>query len=268
MSTDDLRPIFAVVPAAGRGSRLEINIPKVFVPISPSMTIWDAIRGQVSPVVDEIVLILSPEGSRHVAENPASFSAECFARTRLAVQDEPRGMGDAIFGVAESWRDAKTLLIVWGDQFNLLAGTLRASLDLHAKQGGPAVTIPVVRMERPYVEYIFDSAGRLTAIRQSREGAKCEANGFADMGIFFLTAGPALIKEWNRYQSSASAGAVTGEINFLPFLVHLSAAAGWSTARHECHDPAEALGINTPEDLARAREIQRAKLSSPAENGY
>ena len=45
-----------------------------------------------------------------------------------------------------------------------------------------------------------------------------------------------------------TAGAQTGEANFLPFLPHL-ARNGWTLRRTHVDDPNEARGINTPEDL-------------------
>jgi bifunctional UDP-N-acetylglucosamine pyrophosphorylase/glucosamine-1-phosphate N-acetyltransferase len=255
------RRVCAVVPAAGRGSRLGAEVPKVFVPILPSLTIWDAVHGPLSRVADRIVLVLSPEGRAYLEKNRSGFRQESFDKTEIALQTAPLGMGDAIFGAANSWRADDDLLVVWGDQFNLSAETLAAGVELHAAQKKPALTLPVVRAPRPYVEYVFDSAERLVQIRQSREGDACEPGGFSDIGVFLLTGGETLIEEWQRYRAVCAPGSATGEINFLPFLVHLSTTAGWPVARYEADDPAEAVGINTPEDLAFARRLFQEKLS-------
>jgi bifunctional UDP-N-acetylglucosamine pyrophosphorylase / glucosamine-1-phosphate N-acetyltransferase len=249
----------AIVPAAGRGSRLGADIPKVFVPILPGITIWDAVRRKLSTVAERIVLVLSPEGRDYVEKNRAAFTAGSFDKTELALQPAPRGMGDAIFGAIDFWRGYDDLLIVWGDQFNLSPRTLTACLDLHAHSTKPALTLPVVRMAQPYVEYVFNSAGQLTHIRQSREGDACEPNGFSDVGVFLLSGGQGLSHEWSRFRANAATGSLTGEINFLPFLVHLSSQAKWPVNRYETHDSAEAIGINTPEDLAFARQLLQKK---------
>ena len=252
----------AIVPAAGKGSRLGMNVPKVFVPLLPSSTIWDAIHETLGQVADRIVLVLSPQGNRFVESRRATFLPSAFAKTELACQSEPLGMGDAIFGVADLWCREENLLIVWGDQFNLKVETLRACIALHATREGPALTLPLVRIPKPYVEYVFTSAGSLEAIRQSREGDACEPDGLADMGVFLLSGGQTLIDEWNKYRELQALGAETGEINFIPFLVYLSTVAGWPVNRYEGSDPAEALGINTPEDLAEAQRIVREKRAS------
>ena len=247
--------VCAVVPAAGRGSRLGADIPKVFVEIMPGFTIWDAVRRNLAPVVDQLVLVLSPQGHDYVAAHRDHFQPAAFDRTALGLQSSPLGMGDAIFGAAGLWRDFDDILIVWGDQFNVSPPTYRACLRVHAILPAPALTMPLVRVPQPYVEYVFDAADRLTAVRQSREGDVCAPHGFADVGVFLLSAGPPLLVAWQSYLAQGSRGASTGEINFLPFLVHLAKQANWPVGRYETSDPAEAIGINTPADLAFARQI-------------
>jgi bifunctional UDP-N-acetylglucosamine pyrophosphorylase/glucosamine-1-phosphate N-acetyltransferase len=257
--------ICGVVPAAGRGSRLGGNAPKVFISILPSITIWEIIRSQVSQVTDRIVLVLSPEGRDFLAANDDPIQRPNFSKTTIAIQERALGMGDAIFGAAQAWRDYDSILVVWGDQFNLSLETLQACVKLHARLQGPALTLPVARMAEPYVEYVFDSSGRLNAVKQSREGDACSPGGFSDVGVFLLSGGEALIDEWLRYETNRAAGAVTGEINFLPFLVHLSSVAKWPVARYETKDPSEAIGINTPEDLAFARTVLQKQIGEHGE---
>jgi bifunctional N-acetylglucosamine-1-phosphate-uridyltransferase/glucosamine-1-phosphate-acetyltransferase GlmU-like protein len=253
------RRLCAIVPAAGRGTRLGADVPKIFVPLLPELTVWQAIHRRLVCVSESIILVLSPEGRAFLDHRRAEFSPAAFEKTRIAVQETPRGMGDAIFGAAELWRGYDDLLVIWGDQVNVSLATLQACVDLHSRQRQPAVTLPVVRSPRPYVEYVFDAAERLIQVRQSREGDACAPGGFTDLGVFLLGGGPALADEWRRYLAAGVTGTITGEVNFLPFLVHLSVRAGWPVHRHECLDPSEAIGLNTPEELAFARQLLQKK---------
>lgn len=252
------RTLCAIVPAAGRGTRLGAEAPKVFVPLSSTAMIWNVLHDALAPLADKIVLVLSPEGRAYLEKNRAAFSVESFDKTEIALQPEPLGMGHAIFGTSNLWLDFDNLLIVWGDQVNISRKTLAACLALHATGIGPHLTLPVVRQTNPYVEYIFDG-DQLVKVRQSREGDACAPNGFSDVGVFLLSSGEALPAEWDRYRAATAGGSVTGEINFLPFLAHLSMVARWPVNRYETKDPAEAIGINTPEELALARERQANK---------
>ncbi len=252
--------ICAVVPAAGRGTRLGVQTPKVFVPIFPSITIWDVIHDKLSQLVDHTVLVLSQDGQDYLKKNHANFNPESFDKTEIGLQSTPLGMGDAIFCVSDLWSKYENILIVWGDQFNLSLHTLQTCLDLHSTQGTTSLTLPVVRTPSPYVEYIFDSSGSLTKVRQTREGDQCEPNGFSDIGVFLLSGGSTLCEEWHRYRTTSASGSATGEINFLPFLAYLSSIAKWPVARYETKDPTEAVGINTPDDLAFARQLLQKNL--------
>jgi bifunctional UDP-N-acetylglucosamine pyrophosphorylase/glucosamine-1-phosphate N-acetyltransferase len=244
--------VCAVIAAAGRGSRLGGGVPKILLPLAPEVTVWDALAARLAPAVARIHVVLSPEG-RDLFGPHASGPHR--AEITLGVQDPPRGMGDAVFGARAAWEAFDALLVVWGDQAGLSAATVRRTIAAHAEVAGPRITLPLVSMEDPYVDYVFEPAtGALTRILQRREGDHMGARGEADVGVFCLsTAG--LAAAWDDYARAAEMGAATGEINFLPFLAHLSSARGFRVIRVSVADPVEARGINTPEDLAffRAR---------------
>lgn len=234
--------ICAVIPAAGRGSRLGIARPKILAPLNAHQTIWSVLHAKLAPLVDHIHLVLSPDGTRDFPPLPP--------RVSQSVQHQPIGMGDAIFGARPFWKNFDAILIVWGDQVFVSEDTLRRTLAALISREHRAV-LPVTRMADPYVEYVFDGA-RLSKVLQSREGDQTRPNGFSDVGTFLLVT-QGLAAAWNDYFLKSARGGRTGEINFLPFLPFLSA-RGWTTTPLEVADPTEARGINTPEDLSFFRE--------------
>jgi bifunctional UDP-N-acetylglucosamine pyrophosphorylase / glucosamine-1-phosphate N-acetyltransferase len=242
------------VPAAGRGSRLGGSLPKLLAPLGHGATVWSVLSRKLLAVTDHISLIVSPAGFaplRAVIERDGLGD-----RVSLSLQPTPAGMGDAIFCGAPAWSRAAFVLVVWGDQAFVSVATLAQACAMH---NGDATTIvlPLVEMARPYVEYQFDDGGRLGAIRQSREGDACSGYGSADIGTFVLSV-PGLMAHWCEYRATSSTGALTGEINFLPFLTWL-AARGWAIKRLSVVDPREARGINTPEDLMFFQSIMNAQ---------
>ena len=239
--------VCAVIPAAGRGSRLGIARPKILAPLNAHETIWSVLHAKLAPLVDHIHLVLSPEGARDFPALPP--------RVSRSIQPEPIGMGDAIFGARAAWEGFDAILIVWGDQVFVSTDTLRralAALTLPERQA----VLPVTRMADPYVEYVFEADG-LAKVLQSREGDKTSPNGFSDVGTFLLRT-QGLTAAWNDYLSKAAPGSRTGEVNFLPFLPFLSG-QGWTVTPLEVADPIEARGINTPEDLSFFRDVYRYK---------
>lgn len=239
-----------VIPAAGRGSRLGIDLPKILAPVGKTATIWSILKDKLKPFVEQIHVVVSPAGKPFFDQALAGDPDAAMIST--GIQPVPKGMGDAIFGGADIWGKAQAILVIWGDQVHVSAETIAASLKLH---GGTAkrMVIPVVALDEPYVEYEFDADGHLTNILQSREGDICHPGGLGDVGTFVLST-EGLKDIWGAYVAKATVGTATGEQNFLPFLVHLSA-IGWDVLCHPVSDPWEARGINTPEDLEFFRKV-------------
>jgi len=230
--------ICAVIPAAGRGTRLGSDLPKILTPLSARETIWSILHAKLAPLVDHIHLVLSPDGAKQLPALPANASA--------SIQPAPVGMGDAIFRGFDIWSKYDAVLIVWGDQVFVSKDTLERAVMAFGR-AQKHVVLPLTRMAVPYVEYVFEDQ-RLTRILQTREGDATAPNGFSDVGTFLLGT-EKLRPAWDDYLAGAQPGSGTGEINFLPFLPFLSA-RGWTITRLEVADATEARGINTKDDLA------------------
>jgi bifunctional UDP-N-acetylglucosamine pyrophosphorylase/glucosamine-1-phosphate N-acetyltransferase len=235
--------ICAVIPAAGRGTRLGSGQPKILTPMTGEETIWSILHARLAPLVDHVHVVLSTQGARVFAPLPANVSC--------SVQPTPTGMGNAIFQAADVWSKYDAILIVWGDQVFVSSDTLKRATAALAAPDHHAV-LPLTRMATPYVEYVFDG-DRLTKVLQTREGDATTPDGWSDVGTFLLgTVG--LQAAWVDYISNAPPGGQTGEINFLPFLPFLSARR-WGITPLEVADATEARGINTPDDLAFFRSL-------------
>ncbi|CAN1495613.1 GlmU N-acetylglucosamine-1-phosphate uridyltransferase (contains nucleotidyltransferase and I-patch acetyltransferase domains) [Rhabdaerophilaceae bacterium] len=254
--------VAAVIPAAGKGTRLGLDKPKILADVTPHDTIWSILRDKLRPIVDQVSVVMSPWGRPYFAE---ALRPEDDGTVRIAIQDEPIGMGDAVFRARRDFANAHRLLVVWGDQVNVSPETLRSAIAAHAHRSR-TVIVPVVRLAQPYVEYRFED-GRLTRILETREGDICAPNGYGDVGVFLLSV-PDLESAWGAYLGPAKRGAATGEINFLPFMTYL-AGHGWTVEPIEIDDPVEARGINNKDDLAYAAlHVERLKgHPAPASKG-
>lgn len=230
--------ICAVIPAAGRGTRLGSGLPKLLTPLTATQTIWSILHTKLSPLVDHIHLVLSPDGVAAFSDLPANVS--------YSIQPSPVGMGDAIFRSHETWSGFDAILIVWGDQVFVSTDTLARAIFALGDAPHSGV-LPVTAMAKPYVEYVWNG-DCLSAVRQSREGDACTPNGLSDVGTFLLST-HGLKAAWEKYLAQAPRGGHTGEINFLPFLPFL-AAHGWAIEPMTVADATEARGINTKDDLA------------------
>jgi bifunctional UDP-N-acetylglucosamine pyrophosphorylase/glucosamine-1-phosphate N-acetyltransferase len=235
--------ICAVIPAAGRGSRLGLEFPKILAPICDNTTIIDVMLNKLLRHVDAVNIIVSPTGFKYVTDHLISRNYP-IDRISLSIQDSPSGMGDAIFCGYDTWAKYEKIFVIWGDQVFLSDDTITKGIknSLHSD-----LLVPLAMVNSPYVQYILDD-GVIKDILQSREGDKTALHGLSDIGAFILQV-KGLKEEWEKYLFSASLGNITGELNFLPFIKQLSTLSSWRFSTFFVDDAREARGVNTPEDL-------------------
>jgi len=247
----------AVVPAAGLGSRLGHPGAKLLFEVNGEPILCHLER-ELSRVVDGIVLVVSPQG----AESIGKLAAALPTPIELAIQQQPLGMADAVLASrsAPLASGADLLLIVWGDQVTVRATTLQRLITL-LEEADADLALPTRTRSNPYIHFQRDHSGRPVRVLQARENDEMPAIGESDCGAF-------LVRNVDFYQRLASylaspseRGAVTGEVNFLPFLVSPHAGFQRICAMRGV-DPKETLGVNTVEDAALAerylRELQAA----------
>ena len=242
----------AIVPAAGRGTRLGSSAPKLLFEIDNETVLAHLCR-QLLKTVDAIVLVVSPDGHEPIRE--------CAERLGLhvdfAIQPEPVGMADAVCRArhAPAAVDADSYLIVWGDQVTLRAATVERLMTVH-EQAGVDVSLPTHLVTDPYIHFVRRASGRLAGVLQRREGDAMPPVGENDCGVF-LVRNRAFFDRLEGYlESPSELGPRTGEVNFLPFLVN--AVSG--IERVCCLrgiDCRETLGVNSPADAELAGRYLR-----------
>lgn len=165
----------------------------------------------------------------------------------VVVQAEPTGMLDAVSLGCEAalrWSPDR-IWITWCDQIAVHPDTVTRLASL---EGESSVTLPLLARDAPYIHFDRGVDGRITAVRQRREGHEMPPRGVSDIGLFSLSARAAAI-DLRAFAASATPDPGTGERNFLPFIPH--AAARGPVVTIEATEDIEAVGINTPDDLAR-----------------
>ena len=134
-----------------------------------------------------VVLVVHPsfefDVRKHVEQLAPSVDVQ------YANQTEPTGMLDAILlaSGAIARQSADRVWITWCDQIGVHPDTIATLGRLSQENHGASVIFPTSRQASPYIHLDRDPEGRITAIRQRREGDEMPAVGESDMGLFSLS---------------------------------------------------------------------------------
>lgn len=243
-----------IIPAAGAGTRLQSSTPKVLAEVNGKAMI-DHLLDRYSQTVRRFVFVLHPSFEAAVRNHIARVAPSL--DVQFASQPKATGMLDAILFALEPAQRApvERVWITWCDQIGVHPDTIAELSRLSREHQDAAAIFPTSRQAPPYIHLERDAEGRLTNIRQRREGDQMPDVGESDMGLFSLSASAysSLLPQFGREVRQASR---TGERNFLPFLPWL-ALRGHSVLTFPSTNEIEAIGINTPDDLRRLEAYLR-----------
>jgi bifunctional N-acetylglucosamine-1-phosphate-uridyltransferase/glucosamine-1-phosphate-acetyltransferase GlmU-like protein len=241
-----------VVPAAGRGARLGRSMPKALVPLLGTPLLLHVLR-RFAGLCARAVVIIHPSA----AASMHALRATAPMPIMFAEQPEPTGMLDAILLARDAVvsSQADRAWICWCDQVLLSERTVGDIAAAEKDAATPAAIFPIATVSSPYIHFDRRPDGRISGVRQRREGDVMPAVGDTDAGVFDLS-----IRSYEhdlpQFASGAAADRGTGERNFLPFLPWLAARAPVVTT--DVANAIEVRGINTPEDFAAAEAYLRS----------
>jgi bifunctional UDP-N-acetylglucosamine pyrophosphorylase/glucosamine-1-phosphate N-acetyltransferase len=240
------RPLAAIVLAAGLGTRMHSATPKHLHPLlGRRLADWviEAVRG-LGP--EPLVVITAPD------------AREAFEGVTVAVQEVPRGTGDAAAAARESLDGFEgDVLVVTGDAATITSALLGALLETHRSAGAAAT---VLSLEPPdpgaYGRIVRNDDGALQAIVEARDAHDAElAIPEVNSSIYVFEAA----KLWPALEQLSPQNA-QGEL-YLTDTVRNLVAAGERVAVHKADDPSEAEGVNTRAELAAAAAVLRDRIN-------
>lgn len=235
-----------IVIAAGNGSRLGLESPKIFVPIEEHVSIFDKIILENSSF-DKIIIVLSPLGLEFAGNYTLPIN------TILCIQNQATGVKQAIEIAAENCNLSSfdSITLQWGDQpffteqyRNIFINKLNAN----------KILIPLVFKEDPYVCFSFVE-DRLI-ILEKRENEVIPKFGFKDIGLFVFTPSK-LIDLMYNLNNFPIIGVATNEIRFLKAfeLFHEKNQIEYTLDFPSYFE----IGFNTKSDLDLVRDLSNFK---------
>ena len=244
----------AVVLAAGLGTRMKSAVPKVLHPLCG--------RPMLAYVLDAWASTDDGSAGRHpiVVFSPAVAAViDVFAdRAVFALQDEPRGTGDAVSAaLAVVPADAVEVLVLSGDVPLVTGADLDAVLEARRQDDAAIALASVFAADPAHLGRVVRSEfGTVERIVEAKDASPDElAGNETNAGIYAFDAG------WLRRRIAAlTPSATTGEL-YLTDLVRLAREDGRIVSAVGFEDDGRFDGINDREQLAAAEWSMRVRLN-------
>lgn len=240
-----------IILAAGKGTRMQQNLPKALTPIGGKPILQHLYESVKTSGVDGVpVIVVGPERP----ELCQSWGGQC----DYVVQQQQLGTAHAVNVCRDAVNDADALIVLYGDHPFVSPQTLRNLADLHQKNHSivsiMTTTVPSFDTWPIYLHWgrvIRDSKGSVKAIREYKDATESER--------MITEVNPALYCFdtawlWENIQHIKNINA-NGEY-YLTDLVERAVAQGHEIATMSI-PPEEAVGVNTQEE----REIAEILLS-------
>ncbi|MCC7387678.1 MAG: NTP transferase domain-containing protein [Phycisphaerales bacterium] len=245
----------AVIMAAGKGTRMESDLPKVVHAVAGRPMVCHVVEACLEAGCDRVVAIVGYK-QELVREALASFGD----RVRFAVQAEQLGTGHAV-RCAEgelAGLDAGTpVLVLAGDGPLIRAGTLRRLLDRHAATGASA-TLATSVIEDPagYGRIVRDGSGGFLAIVEHKNATEAQRSIREVNPSYYCFRLGSLWEGLGRVGRDGASGEY-----YLTDVPAILLAGGERVEVIDAVPPEDVLSINTLAQLAEVDRIMRARLS-------
>ncbi|MBA3585386.1 MAG: NTP transferase domain-containing protein, partial [Gemmatimonadetes bacterium] len=240
-------PIFAVILAAGRGTRMKSNRAKVLHTLCGV------------PMVNYVIEAtrpLLPEGLFVVVGHQAELVEAVLPLDATPVlQKEQRGTGDAVrvaLDALEGQEDG-VLLVVNGDGPLISDGTLGELLERH-RSAGVGATVLVAKLEDPSgLGRVVEEAGVVRIVEERDASESEQKNRLVNLGLYAFD-----LAEIRDAIAGLDSGNDQGELYLTDVLETIGLRSRAVT--YKLKNPEEANLVNDRAQLARAEEILRRKI--------
>ncbi len=249
--------IALIILAAGHGSRMKSDKPKVLHRVASAPLLWHTMRRAESLDVAKTVVVVGHEGEQ-VSEAAKAFDPDC----EIVWQKEQNGTGHAV-QQAQAALDGfeGDAVVLYGDTPFVAPETLERMLA--ARADGNDIVVLGFKAANPggYGRLVMES-GILTEIVEAKDASPEQlAIDFCNSGVICAPA-PLLFSLLDQVGNDNASGEV-----YLTDIIGIANGEGLKCTAITC-DEAETMGVNTRADLAMAEaNFQKATRAAMLENG-
>jgi len=236
-------PCAALILAAGKGTRLKSDLPKVLHTLQDRPLLHWVIDASRAAGLGPLVIVVGHQAERV----EASLAEDRAGDLRFVLQAEQHGTGHAAQVARPALADlAGDLLVLAGDVPLIQPATLTGLLSAHrARQAAATVLTAELADPTGYGRILRDGEGDLLAIREHRDASPAErAVREINSGIYCFRL-PALLVALDALRPENDQGEY-----YLTDTLAILRGRGERIAAHRCPDPVEIAGVNDREQLA------------------
>jgi bifunctional UDP-N-acetylglucosamine pyrophosphorylase/glucosamine-1-phosphate N-acetyltransferase len=241
---------YAIILAAGKGTRMKSKLYKVLHPVSGKPMVEHIINRVSETNPDQIITIVG-----HGAEQ---VKAQLGERSEYALQAEQLGTGHAVLQAA-SFLEGKegTTLVISGDTPLLTTETLNNLFEYHQGKNASA-TILTAQAEDPtgYGRIIRDHVGIVEKIVEQKDTSPEEALVQEINTGTYCFDNKALFEALNKIGTDNAQGEY-----YLTDIIEILKEAGNTVAAYQTEDFDESMGVNDRMALAKANELMRHRIN-------
>jgi bifunctional UDP-N-acetylglucosamine pyrophosphorylase/glucosamine-1-phosphate N-acetyltransferase len=240
-----------VILAAGEGTRMRSAVPKVLHPLCGRPLIAWPVQAARDSGAARVIVVDNPK--RLLEENLPDG-------VEVAIQEEPRGTGDAVAAAASLLDPTATVVVINGDLALLTAAAITGLVAAH-EAAGAAATMATMELDEPgaYGRVIRDGDGSVLRVAEAKVGAgDATAEELAirevNAGVYAFDGGE-LVAALNALDSNNAQGEL-----YLPDVLPAMREAGRKVAAHRIEDPDLTHGVDDRVDLAYAQQVAQHRI--------
>jgi bifunctional UDP-N-acetylglucosamine pyrophosphorylase/glucosamine-1-phosphate N-acetyltransferase len=240
-----------VILAAGEGTRMRSSVPKVLHPLCGRPLIAWTVDAARQAGAGRVIVVDNPKRrlDEHLPEG-----------IEVAIQDKPRGTGDAVAAAATVLdHDDTTVVVINGDLALLTAEAIKGLVEAH-EAAGAAATMATMELDEPgeYGRVIRGGDGSVLRVAEAKAAGDASPEELeireVNAGVYVFEADALKVALHTLDSDNAQ-----GEL-YLPDALPAIRQAGHTVAAHPIGDPDLTHGVDDRVDLAYAHQVAQCRI--------